>query len=182
MSALSGTPVSAETIFQIVDEVRSRQQIQDQLHTWTRGADRIDLELMQSAFHPGANINYGYSNGPVEEFLPWVVKFHSEDLVATSHVIGNVLVKLDGEQATSEAGVYCCLRYKGREGLGDLIVAGRYVDKWARRSGVWRIFDRTSILDWYRTQEVIRSSEVDPWVKQVTEGLRSRADISYRYV
>jgi hypothetical protein len=166
----------------LVDEIRSRQQIEEQLHRWARGADRIDIEQMQSVFHSKANINYGYSNGPVEEFLPWVVKFHTEDLVWTSHWVVNPLIKLDKNCATSEAGVNCCLRYKGKEGLFDLIVAGRYLDKWERRDGTWRIYDRMSTLDRYRTTRIEQSREADLWVKKVTEGLRHKDDLSYRYI
>ena len=172
----------ADDLRKLVDEIHSKQQIEEQLHRWTRGADRIDIEQMQSAFHPGANINYGYSNGPVEEFLPWVVKFHTEDLVWSSHLIVNLLIRLDGERATSEAGVDVCLRYKGKEGLSDLIVAGRYLDRWERRDGIWRISDRTTLLDRYRTQRVEQSPEADPWVNDVTMGLRTKEDLSYLYV
>ena len=166
----------------LLDEVLSKQQMQEQLHRWTRGADRIDVEQMQSAFHPGANVNYGYSNGPVEEFLPWVVKFHSEDLVSTTHTIGNVLIRLDGELAWSEARVECCLRYQGKAGLSDLLLVGRYLDKWERRAGMWRIYDRTAVVDRYKTERVIQDAEVDPWIKGPALGLRTKADLSYQYV
>jgi hypothetical protein len=167
---------------EILDQIRSRQQIEEQLHRWARGADRIDIEEMQSVFHPKANINYGYSNGPVEEFLPWVVKFHSEELVWTSHWIVNLLIKFEENKAHSEAGVDCCLRYKGKDGLADLIVAGRYLDRWERRDGEWRIIDRTSVLDRYRTSRVEQSAEADPWVKKVNMGVRTKDDLSYHYV
>jgi hypothetical protein len=73
------------------EELYAKLKIHEQLHRWTRGADRNDLEIMRSVFHPGANINYGYRNGPVEEFLPWVIKFHNEDILSSSHIIFNVL-------------------------------------------------------------------------------------------
>jgi hypothetical protein len=132
-----------------MDETRSRQQIEQQLHQWSRGADRIDMELMLSVFHPNANINYGIFNGPAEDFLSWVVKFHTEDLVSTSHNILNVLVRFDKERAYSESVVDCRLRYKSTQGLSDLIISGRYLDKWPSVALVgWRcvegVFQQTA--------------------------------------
>jgi hypothetical protein len=166
----------------MLDELYSKQQIQEPLHRWTRGADRIDHELMKSVFHPRANINYGYTNGPVEEFLPWVVKFHSEDLVSTSHIIFNLLIKLDGDIAHSEAGVDCRLRHTGKNGLSEFLCVARYLDTRERRNGVWKIIDRVSVLDRYKTERVHQDSEVDPWVKELTKGRRDQGDASYRYV
>ncbi|HKQ84285.1 MAG TPA: nuclear transport factor 2 family protein [Steroidobacteraceae bacterium] len=165
-----------------LDEVISKHQIEETLHRWTRGADRIDLSVMQSAFHPQANINYGYSNGPVEEFLPWVVKFHTEDLVTTSHQIFNLLIELDGDTARSEAGVDCRLRYRGKKGLSDLLVLARYLDRWERRAGLWKIVDRVSVVDSYKTVAVEQDPEVDPWVKEVTQGRTDQSDLSYQYI
>ena len=165
-----------------LDQVWSKLEITDCIHRWTRGADRIDIEVMRSAFHPGANINYGYSNGPVEEFLPWVVKFHSEDLVTTSHMIFNLIIELDGDRARSEAGVDCKLRYRDPDGLADLLVMGRYLDNWERRDQGWRIADRTAMLDSYRTVRVEQSSHVDPWITGPAYGQHSLEDISYKYI
>jgi hypothetical protein len=126
-----------------LEEMYSKLKIEEQLHLWTRGADRIDLQVMRSVFHPKANINYGYTNGPVEEFLPWVVKFHTEDLVSSCHIIFNLLIRLDGDAAFSEAGVDCRLRYRRGQELLDFFSLARYLDKWERRSGVWGIVDGT---------------------------------------
>jgi hypothetical protein len=167
----------------LLDEVIAKQQITDALLRWTRGADRIDLEVMQSAFHPKANINYGYTNGPVEEFLPWVVKFHTEELVSTSHQIFNLLIEVEGEKASSEAGVDCRLRYRGKRGLTDLLVLARYLDRWERRAGQWKIVDRVSVVDSYRTVLVEQDPEVDPWVKPpLAQGRRDLSDLSYQYI
>jgi hypothetical protein len=164
-------------------ELLSKHQVQEQLNHWTRGADRIDIDEMRSAFHPNAHIDYGFFDGTVEEFLPWVVRFHSEDLVSTTHTISSVLVKVSGETAGSESRVECCLRFRHPSGGElDLLLAGRYLDKWERREGVWRIADRTALVDHYRTLLVERDAMVEDLVKAPIAGKRSKDDLSYQYV
>jgi hypothetical protein len=163
-------------------EVHARLQIEDRMHRWTRGADRIDLDLMRSAFHPGASINYGYYIGSVEEFLPWVVTFHTDELTSTAHIIYNMLIEIDGDRASSEAGVDVRLGFNGQNGPSELLVLARYLDRWERRNGQWKIADRTSVVDSYRVASVAQPAEVDPWVKDVTRGVRGPGDPSYAYI
>src|SRR3546814_19209297 len=33
-------------------------------------------------------------------------------------------------------------------GGGDILIGGRYIDRFERRDGVWRIAHRTGLLDW----------------------------------
>jgi hypothetical protein len=167
----------------MLEELYAKQQIQEQLDYWTRGADRNDIELMMVAFHPGAHINYGFFDGTVEDFLPWVMKFHSEDLVSTTHTISSLIVNLDGEQARSESRVECCLRFpQPSGGMLDLLLAGRYLDKWERRAGKWRIVDRVAMTDHYRTLRVEQDPSLDHLVKAPIAGKRSKDDLSYQYV
>ena len=118
----------------------------------------------------------------MEEFLPWVVKFHSEDLSATEHTIGNVLIRIEEEDAYSEARVDVCLRLKGESGFTDLILAGRYLDKWQRRDGVWRIYDRIALVDFYRTHPVVQDAASKNIMEKAIFGSRDNQDLSYKYV
>ena len=174
--------MNSEEIARCFDEYNSKLQIQEQLHRWSRGADRIDLDIMRSVFHPSANINYGYTNGPVEEFLPWVVKFHTEDLVSSAHIIFNTIIEVHGDLAHSEAGVDCRLRYMNENGLSEFTSLARYLDKWERREGDWRIIDRVSVLDCYKTENIQQDPGVDSWVKELSKGQRNQGDLSYQYV
>lgn len=166
----------------ILHEVHARLQIEDHMHRWARGADRNDRDLMLSVFHAGAAVDYGTYRGPVEKFVDWVMKMHTEDLTHTRHKIFNMLIELEGDSATSEAGVDCTLGFIGRNGRSELLLLGRYLDRWEKRDGVWKIAHRRSAVDSYRVVTVQTSDEIEPLVKGTNAGLRSSDDISYEYI
>lgn len=166
----------------MVRAVYSRLQIEDRMHRWTRGADRNDSDLMLSAFHAGATVDYGTYRGQVEEFVSWVMTMHTRDLTHTSHKIFNMLIELNGDTATSEAGVDCKLGFVGKEGPCELLLLGRYLDRWEKRDGVWKVAHRRSAVDSYRVVPIHIPEEINPMVEGTNAGLRSKDDISYQYI
>ena len=75
-----------------------------------------------------------------------------KDHLANHHMIGQVNIKVDGSQAVGE--VYFQAFHKvvqdGEE--KDLFISGRYVDRYERRDGAWKISFRSEVNDWSRTE------------------------------
>jgi hypothetical protein len=165
-----------------VDRLISKQEITEGILRWSRGADRLDLATMQSAFHTDASINYGPGDVPCADFLQGIVAQHAADFESTRHIIFNVLIDVDGDRATSEAGVDCRVRFTREEGPCEMLVLGRYFDRWERRDGQWKIAHRASVLDSYRVQEVVSNAQVDGWTSGLARGSRDSSDPSYEYV
>jgi hypothetical protein len=67
-SAPSSVSDSLETT---IRELVDRQQITACLHRYTRGCDRIDADLIRSAFHPDAIDYHGPVTGSVDDFLAY---------------------------------------------------------------------------------------------------------------
>ncbi|MGI5330502.1 nuclear transport factor 2 family protein [Actinomadura nitritigenes] len=155
-----------------VQELLDKQAITEQLVTYCRAADRVDLDLLRSVFHPDAAADYGamYS-GTGYGFADFIGEVHPP-MEAHSHHIGNILVRVDGDRAASES--YVLVRARTRDGdtLTDLVCHGRYLDRWERRDGTWRISDRRYLhtLDETRT---VKLPLFD------TAGSRDRDDPSY---
>jgi hypothetical protein len=78
----------------------------------------------------------------------------SSDYSATQHFIGNLLIEVDGDSASSETYFVARQRF-GHDGMDyDFVIAGRYLDRWERRGGAFRISSRTLVWDWMRTDPV----------------------------
>lgn len=150
-----------------------KQAIADTLARYCRGVDRIDLELMRSVFHVDAVADYGAMfNGSGYEFADFIAQVHPA-MEAHSHHIGGITIAVAGDRAGSECYVIVRLRSRSAEGVAtDTISHGRYVDRWERRDGVWRIAHRQylHVLDDTRDVETIM---FEPG------GSRDRADPSY---
>ncbi len=172
---------------QALQALLDKQEIHEVLMRYCRGVDRCDAELIRSAYHPGAIDNHGYFQGPVEEFIPWILNAH-QDFLSTSHAVCNEMVELDGDKGYGEAYVIVFLRFERDNEKWDLSFGGRYIDRFERRDGSWRIAERTVLREWTRVDAVAqtfdnfvgRTQAMQRGEDCVVQGLRSREDLVYR--
>jgi ketosteroid isomerase-like protein len=160
-----------------VEHLTAQQEIRDVLIRYTRGIDRMDVELVRSAYHPDAHDDHGAYQGDLEGFLAWVQEALSY-FDSTMHFIGNQLVEVGGDTAHAES--YCVAYHRRRARDGeeghDLVTALRYVDRMERRDGQWRIADRKCVFDWTRRDPIVGEWELGP---EVLQGSRDRSDPVY---
>lgn len=126
-----------------VQDLLDKQAITEKLLDYCRAMDRIDLDLARSVFHPEAEADYGAMyTGTGYGFADFIGQVHPP-MKAHSHHLSNVRITVDGDRAGSEAYVVVRMRTAGTDGaLTDLVSHGRYVDRWERRDGTWRIAHR----------------------------------------
>lgn len=126
-----------------VEELLAKQAIAERLAIYARGADRIDADLIRSVFHPDAVADYGAMfSGTGWGFADFIAQVHPP-MQTHSHHLSNVLVTVDGDHAGSEC--YVIAQFRVADGDGGLqggVSYGRYVDRWERRDGEWRIGHR----------------------------------------
>jgi hypothetical protein len=152
-----------------------KQQIHDVMMRYCRAVDRVDEELLRSVYHPDAIDNHGLFNGPAADFVPWCINQLRQAYTATQHFIGNELIEIEGDKAWCEFYFVAYHRYERKGESRHMSAGGRYVDRWERRHGEWRIAERTVVVDWQRVERVH-----EPDASMLTLGIRSRQDLSYR--
>ena len=77
----------------------SRVEIHDRLLSYTRGIDRLDSDLVLSAFHPGAQLyDYGPDPMSVEDFASYAIPSQKR-FVATQRNVSNIRIEIDGDLA-----------------------------------------------------------------------------------
>lgn len=123
-----------------------RQEILDVVNRYCRGVDRLDEDMVKSAYHADAIDDHSMFVGTADEFWPWVQKMHSENHSATQHMIGNHLAWIEGNVAHCET----YLSYSGmnKTGAPFSAIGGRYIDRMEKRNGKWGIVAREYIVDW----------------------------------
>ena len=130
--------------------------IRDALNRYARGVDRCQWDEVRAAFHPDATDDHGAYRGDVDGFIEWVSRRHA--LIEQSmHFLGNCIVDFaDANTALVETYFSAYQRLGPEAGesrlmlLGmasgdesvDVTVLGRYVDRFEKRSNVWRIAKR----------------------------------------
>ena len=133
-----------------------REEIRRVVMDFARAVDRRDWDLMRSCFHPGARDDHGAFAGDAEDYVAWVAENLPRFAERTMHFIGNVIVELDGPgTARSESYVIGYHRYTREDGTrADWIAAGRYLDRFEKRAGAWKIADRRLVWEWVRDEPV----------------------------
>jgi hypothetical protein len=150
-----------------------RQEIMDCLHRYTRGVDRVDTDLIRSAFHPDAIDYHGPVTGTVEDFLAYWLPLQPAREVS-QHYIANTTIDLDGDTAHAET--YFTYVHKAA-GTPDMTLSGgRYADRLERREIGWRIAMRVVIREW---SMVADGSRTTAYLAQINRARKDHTDPTY---
>ena len=71
---------------QRLQHLLDRQEIYDCLVRYCRGVDRLDSELILSAYHPDAIDDHGMFVGSPQEFANFFINFHSSNINRVSPI------------------------------------------------------------------------------------------------
>ena len=128
-----------------------RFAIQDLAAHYMRGLDRLDGALLAAQFWPDARCEYGVFSGEPADFAAFCMTMLKEHR-RNHHMLGQHLIDFVGEdEAFGEVYYQAYHRVTGEDGSPrDLFIAGRYVDRYERRAGVWKIAYRSELVDWVR--------------------------------
>jgi hypothetical protein len=157
-----------------IEELADRQEIYDVVLTYCRGIDRLDMDLVRSCYHPeGVDHHTGFE-GKRDDYVAWVGD-HLLNLAGTMHMVGNHFVRLDGDAAVSET--YGTAFHLGdpAKGTVSFTTGFRWVDRFERRDGAWRIAERFALREWSRAEPDQRAA--DP--SESPTGSRSKDDPIY---
>jgi hypothetical protein len=167
--------------------VEDRQAIHDVIVRYCRGVDRSDADLILTAFHDDAIDNHFGEVLPFREAIGTLKAARSSGIQPSSkttsmHNICNMLIEVDGDSARCETYVIVIVRIPQDQHAIDWMHAGRYVDRFERRSGEWRIAYRTVVYDLERFDEVSPAPDglsQARYLDNAVRGKRGLADFSY---
>ena len=139
--------------------------------TYSRALDRLDGALLESVFFADAWCEYGFHNSDPASFAAFAMEALGAH-AANQHFVGNVLIEVDGDEAFGEVYFQAYHKVPTETGFEDIIIAGRYLDRYQQRDGVWKIAYRSEYNDWSRTEPT-----ADSYFNQAPDCLRgSRSD------
>jgi len=184
--------ISIEQLQREIQELRDREAIKECIYRYCRGADRLDREVMLSAYHPDAIDEHGKFVGTAAEFVDWALAQHIDAHLSTQHFVGNHLCDVDGDVAHGET--YFMFVAMNKRGKIMQMNGGRYIDRFERRNGTWAIAYRICLRDWANLDErpdmsdltsftstrAILSDEVRAFMNGGPASRRDRSDPSYQ--
>jgi ketosteroid isomerase-like protein len=130
-----------------LQELLDKDAIRDVIMRYVRGVDRVDLDLLRSVFHADAIEAHGPFEGRSHD---WINQFDPSELQekVRHHSLGQSLIELRGDIAYCET--YLVMARSHRHGGKEpnlVLIHARYVDKFERRHGEWKISRRNAVID-----------------------------------
>ena len=161
-----------------VQRLVDRTEIEEVLNRYCRGVDRCDVVELAAVYHHDGTDDHGTFVGLGQDFAAWACSGATSYWAASNHTVHNVIVDwLDDDRAEVESYVLAFNRRADR-GEGDPaqieVFAGRYLDTFERRDGVWRIAHRLAVRD------VDTLLDARSWAGRIHQGSRKPDDELYR--
>jgi hypothetical protein len=148
----------------------ARAAIADVINSYCHIIDRRRWADMHICHHQGATYQFGAIKGSWPEFVA-AAKTVIDPLLMSQHILGNMLIHIDGDRADTETYFTAYHRvaadapadavFPGTGVPREIVIAGRYVDRFECRDGDWRIAHRTGLSDWRRDTPASESGLYD---------------------
>jgi hypothetical protein len=164
----------ADTLETLLD----KQALQELVLTYCRACDRRDYALLRTLYHDDAIDEHGSMfRGSPDEYVAWLPKVLAQ-FEATVHSISNSLFIVSGTQAEGE--LYSVAYHRTHPPAArEIVIGGRYLDRYARRDGRWKFLHRALACDWCRTQPVDEHAQRE-FAAAAPRGRPDGADPSYQ--
>src|SRR5262245_48718029 len=122
-----------------------RDEIYNVVMRYCRGIDRIDLELVRSAYHPGGIDHHTGFSGPISEFITHLnTSLRKHD--GTMHMVCNHFAEIKGDVAVVESYGQAVHWGTPKDDPTRNYTSGfRYVDHMRKIDGRWGIVERRAV-------------------------------------
>ena len=97
------------------------------------------------------------------------------------HNVTTVNIAVDGDYAEGEIYVLAFHKIRTENQPMDLLIGGRYLDKYERRDGVWKYIERAVVADWANVNESSRVDLEHPLLEGSHFGRPGPDDPSYTF-
>ncbi|MCU1657595.1 MAG: hypothetical protein JWO57_2251 [Pseudonocardiales bacterium] len=173
------SPTATAWLVPTAGSLLDREMIREAMARYCRGIDRLDADLIKSAYHPDAFDDHGPFKGTRDDFVEWIVPFLRREYVTTSHHLTTMSIEVEGDVAYVETYAVVVQQKEVDGKTLQLVANSRYADRFERRGGDWRIATRVVIMDSSRTDDIAAWQGSSP-LSSMTAGARDRSDPAYR--
>ena len=167
----------------------AKDAIRDQIYTYCRAIDRMDRELVDTVWHPDGTIDFSdgmvaadYPLGPPP--VPFAAHFDfvwpfRAGFLTHSHQATNILITVQRDRAGSETTSITVLQKLIDGQIEQMLIWGRWLDRWSCRDGRWAIDHRMGVMDCAQVSTFAPGPINDPAAHL---SRRDRSDPSYLFL
>lgn len=159
-----------------------KQAITELVMAYANAADRHDHAKMRTLYHEDAIDDHGhFAKGPAMEFIDKLPEIQKA-MAILHHNVTTVNLALDGDRAEGEIYILAFHQAKKPDGaLYDVLIGGRYFDRYEKRAGVWKFSHRAIVADWAYPADPSAVRLDHPFLTGAHIGAPGPADPSYGF-
>jgi ketosteroid isomerase-like protein len=162
---------------EMIDEFALRKLV----HAYCRAVDRGDIDLLRDLYHHDAvDAHGGFSEGTADEFLGQLAAGRPY-IRSMQHNITTVNFAIGADAAEGEIYTIAVHTFAAGGRDVDLIVGGRYLDRYEKRGDIWKIAERTIVTDWAQVRDPSVMDLSHPITKDTLKGALDASDPSYGF-
>jgi SnoaL-like domain len=175
------TPEGAMATDPALQEMIDEFQLRKLVHAYCRAVDRGDFEQLRNLYHQDAVDSHGgFSTGSADEFLDQLIAARPY-IQSMQHNITTVNFAISGDSAEGEIYTIATHTLTGRDRPIDVVVGGRYLDKYEKRDCAWKLRERTIVTDWARVNDPSSVDLSHPITRDTMRGALDATDPSYGF-
>jgi ketosteroid isomerase-like protein len=162
-------------------ELLDKQAIYELVMAYANAADRHDHAKMRALYWDDAIDEHGhFFKGPAQEFIARLPEIQ-KDMAILHHNVTTVNLKLAGDRAEGEVYLIAMHQARGGDRLYDVLIGGRYFDKYEKRAGAWKFSQRSIVADWAYVADPSAIRLDHPFLAGAYLGKPGPADPSYGF-
>jgi ketosteroid isomerase-like protein len=165
----------------VLEEMIDEFQLRKLVNAYCRAVDRGDLARLRELYHHDALDEHGgFYGGTASDFLDELAAARPY-IRSMQHNITTVNFAIDGDVAEGEIYTIATHTLAGRKGDVDVVVGGRYLDKYEKRDDAWKFIERTIVTDWAHVNDPSSVDLSHPITRDTLKGTPDASDPSYRF-
>lgn len=164
-----------------LQQLLDKEAIRELVNIYCRAADRHDHELMRTLYHEDAIDDHGsFFKGPAMEFIDRLPEIQAP-MEILHHNVTTHNIELNGDLAEGEVYIIAFHKVRTETGAFDLLIGGRYFDKYAKRGGGWKFLHRAVVADWATVADPSAVNLDHPVLEGSYIGRPGPSDPSYQF-
>lgn len=162
-------------------ELLDKEAIRSLVQTYCNAADRHDHDKMRTLYWDDAIDDHGaMSSGPAMDFIDKLPEIQAP-MEILHHNVTSMNIAVDGDYAEGEIYILAFHKVRAEDRSFDVLVGGRFLDKYSKRDGEWRYQHHRILADWTFVNDPSHVDLKHPFLDGAYIGKPGPEDPSYEF-